>query len=110
MSGSLLLVALLFFEVVVTLGVAFWAVALARGVGRNGELWGIGTAAVSFGLHRLFGWWFPPTEIHTLWSHPLGTAAGVLPFGASILVFVLAPIVLPRVLPDRPRRLPPHDD
>lgn len=93
-------------ETIVSLGVGFFAARMARGFVRSPAAWGVGTVAVAFAIHRL-------AEVITLALdlHPVADAPGTnlikmaVPFSGTMAVFVLAPLILPRLLPTVPLHL-----
>lgn len=91
------------FEVVATVGLLFVTLRMATGYTKRPGRWGLGVVLVVFGIHRASGWLVSRVDVADLTHVPGGVLlAMALPVAGSLFVFVLAPFVLPRVIPDRP--------
>lgn len=95
-------------EVIVSLGAAALAWALAPGTHVERRRWSIATLAIAFAWHRLVALAIDHVRLPPPWP-------GVLPLLASVVVFLVAPIAIPLavrgVLMRRmPARWPPPDD
>lgn len=94
-------------EVVVTLGAAALAWAIAPGDRSERRRWCVGTLAVSFGWHRAAAAVIEHQAVPAPW--PV-----LLMLGASVVVFLAAPIVVPLlcravVMRRMPARWPPEE-
>lgn len=98
--------AALMFETVVSLGVGFFALHMARGFVRHPGAWALGTIAASFLLHRINAWAIDVRALDLTYASPgLALLGMTLPFLATIGVFIITPLLLPVLLPTVPWHL-----
>jgi hypothetical protein len=94
-------------EVIVTLGAAALAYALAPGEHAQRRRWCLATVAIAFAWHRVVALAIDHAGLPPPWP-------GVVPLVASVLVFLAAPIAIPlavrrEVMRRMPARWPPPD-
>lgn len=98
--------ALLMFETIVSLGVGFFAHAMAKDYVRRPGVWGVGAVAVSFAIHRFAELIISQMTLDLVFASSGARLLGmVAPFSGTIAVFILTPLVLPRLLPNIPWQL-----
>jgi len=93
-------------ETVLSLGAMFFTLRMARGFVRSPWLWALGTLGASFALHRLNEWVVAVIDLDLTYAAPgVGLLGMLVPFTASLIVFVVTPLLLPSLLPNVPWHL-----